>query len=154
MTHNRNGYVYAHPPPSTSQLLASVDDYEIPSKVYRSPYYSKESDAPEKAKEYGGLQYRLKGGDGMAILEPWVNDCGSPEEIGNPANDTSRAQILDRTGVGGWEYASIPPSVKKAKKWLLSHPEKSPKQQRLRLQSQVGGLTISSDFLVMTLHTD
>jgi len=70
-------YVYSPAPPSTSELLISIEQYNIQSKVYRDPHYSKEIDAPEKPKEYAGLLYHLKGGQGPGILEEWGHEAGA-----------------------------------------------------------------------------
>ncbi|KAI0365248.1 hypothetical protein BV20DRAFT_1039013 [Pilatotrama ljubarskyi] len=108
----RNVYVYASAPPSAAELVETIEQYGIPSKIYRDPYYSKESDAPERPREYAGLVFHLKGGEGVATLEEWKSDESTPSIIGHPP------QPLARAGVGGWEYASTPPSVKQVRKWL------------------------------------
>ncbi|TFK89962.1 hypothetical protein K466DRAFT_574493 [Polyporus arcularius HHB13444] len=110
--HGRNAYVYRSQPPTAAELVGSTDQYGIPSKVYRNPYYSKESDAPERPREYAGLVFHLKGGDGITDLEEWKPDESAPSVRGSPSC------ALERTGVDGWEYASAPPSVKQVRKWL------------------------------------
>ena len=109
------GYRYALPPPTTAALLASVDEYGIPSKVYRSPYYSKAGDAPERPREYAGLVFHLKGGAGLDTLEEWAGS--TPDDIGHVGKGKRR---LDPTGVTGWEYASAPPSAREVRRWLQS----------------------------------
>jgi len=70
------GYIYAHIPPSASELLLTVDDFGIPSKVYQSPYYSNESDAPEHSKEYAGLLFIIQRGRGLSTLKDWDGGSG------------------------------------------------------------------------------
>ncbi|KAH9849760.1 hypothetical protein C2E23DRAFT_870439 [Lenzites betulinus] len=108
----KNTYVYACPPPTSAELAESADQVNIPSKVYRDPYYSKESDAPERPREYAGLVFHLKGGNGIATLEDWKHgECAS-------SATHQRPRELDPTSVCGWEYASTPPSMKQVRKWL------------------------------------
>ena len=120
--HGRNTYLYRIQPPTAAELLGSTDQYGIPSKVYRDPYYSKEIDAPEKPREFAGLVFHLKGGDGIANLEEWKT-----EEIMTSVRGAPPC-APDRTGVGGWEYASTPPSVREVRKWL--------KEERGRLNAR------------------
>lgn len=101
-------YEYRQPPPTTSELLTTLDVYDVPSMVYQAPFYSNEEDAPEHPREYAGLLYHLKGGTGIGILEDWVGHTQS-----NVA-DTS----FDSSGIYGWEYAATPPSVRQTKVWL------------------------------------
>jgi hypothetical protein len=112
---NSRAFTYASAPPSTTELLAGTDYYGIPSKIYRSPHYSKEIDASEKPREYAGLLYYLQGGNGLAVLEDW--DHGSSNHKVNVADVR-----VDCTHAG-WEFASSPPSVREAKKWLNSNPK-------------------------------
>ncbi|OBZ79777.1 DNA polymerase zeta catalytic subunit [Grifola frondosa] len=78
-------------------------------QIYRDPYYSKEDDAPERPREYAGLVFNLKGGDGVSTLEDWHSSSTILD-----AKVVARAQ-LDRTGVGGWEYAIVPQAYDKLK---------------------------------------
>ncbi|KZT65126.1 hypothetical protein DAEQUDRAFT_677323 [Daedalea quercina L-15889] len=136
------GYRYALPPPSTTTLLSSVDEYGIPSKIYTSPYYSRASDAPERPREYAGLVFNLKGGTGLSTLEEWTSS--TPDSIGHGGTGKRR---LDPTGVTGWEYASTPPSVKEVRRWLRS-PQgcKRSVQARPKQSSQITGPTQANPY--------
>lgn len=117
-----NVYVYADLPPSTSELVGSVDSHAIPSKIYRDAYYSRESDAPENSREYAGLLYHLKGGEGLGALNEWD---GRPTK--SSAKGKAKADHIGKlTGyhywpvTGGYEYASCPPSPREVRKWLAT----------------------------------
>lgn len=110
-------FVYILPPPRASDLIANIAEFGLPNKVYRDPYYSRESDAPERPREYAGLLFHLKGGDGLSLLEEWRNI----EPFSTTKQDIPM-RTLNRTGVGGWEYASSPPSVRQVRRWLLENP--------------------------------
>lgn len=126
----RNVYQYHLPPPTLRELLNSMERYDIPSKIYRNPYYSKEADAPEKPREYAGLVFHLKGGDGIGNLEEWQGHDS------RPSRDASSSR-LDRTGVGGWEFASVPPSVREVRKWLRDEKNRLDHGQPHKNSSQV-----------------
>ncbi|KAI0047841.1 hypothetical protein FA95DRAFT_1492015 [Auriscalpium vulgare] len=120
----KNAYQYALRPPSVAEVTSTFGDYGVPDKIYRAPYYSVEADAPDRAWEFAGLMYHLKGGSGLKVLEDW-NAEGEGERNKADGNDELNV-FLDRLssrGVGGWEYASAPPSTREVRKWLKSNKE-------------------------------
>ncbi|EMD42049.1 hypothetical protein CERSUDRAFT_90650 [Gelatoporia subvermispora B] len=135
-----NSYLYRPLPPSAAELLGSVEDYNLPSKIYRSAYYSKEGDAPERGREYAGLVFHLKGGGGLAMLDPW--DESSSASKANPSSGTS----LGRDGAYGWEYASLPPSARQTRLWLREHPVERSNSTRARHPSQIEGPTQANPY--------
>ncbi|KAI1797881.1 hypothetical protein LXA43DRAFT_969080 [Ganoderma leucocontextum] len=128
--YGQNVYVYASRPPTSTELIGSTDRYGIPRKMYRDPWYSKETDAPERPREYAGLVFHLKGGEGIGNLEDWKSGESALSASGDPARP------LDPTGVGGWEYASTPPTVRQVRKWL--------KEQKGRLDARTAHIKDSS----------
>ena len=128
-----NRYEYDQHPPSTSDLLESLKLYDLPDRIYREPYYSNGSDVPRRARTYADRTYHLKGSKGVAHLEQWKN-ISSHQEVPNlsPGSDV----YLDSAALGGWEYASCPPSVKQTKWWLQANKKVSSVSPR-RLDSQV-----------------
>ena len=109
-----NRYEYGQHPPSTSDLLESLKLYDLPDRIYQEPYYSNSSDVPRKARIYADLTYHLKGSKGVAHLEQWKS-MSSDKAI--PSLSPSSGVYLDSAALGGWEYASCPPSVKQTKWW-------------------------------------
>jgi DNA polymerase zeta len=118
----KNAFIYAIAPPPASELLSSLESYGLPSKVYQDPHYSKAEDVPERPWEFAGLVYRLKKGDGLSALETWEpSSTAGPLAENAPVEDRNVFEDrFDRTGVGGWEYASAPPSVREVRGWLES----------------------------------
>ncbi|KAJ3553039.1 hypothetical protein NM688_g3832 [Phlebia brevispora] len=125
-------YEYAAPPPSTVELLLSMDNYGIPSKLYQHPFYSIESDAPERPREFAGLVFDLKGGTGMGVLDEFVGTA-APEAIASQPK-------LSNTDVRGWEYASLPPSLQQVNNWLRENKGQITVGQRKK-SSQITGPT-------------
>ncbi|TFK41148.1 hypothetical protein BDQ12DRAFT_697053 [Crucibulum laeve] len=129
---NLNRYVYTVAPPSVSELQESLESLDIPIKIYRSAYYSKNSDAPGKPQEYAGLRYHLKGREGISGLEEW--------DTGSETKAVVASDQFDPDGIGGWEYASTPPSAKEVRKWL-HHECVLLQETRRNIKSQIEGPT-------------
>jgi DNA polymerase zeta len=104
---NLNRYVYSVLPPSLLDLQECLQRFSLASKIYQAPYYSNDSDISEIPKEFAGLIYRLKGGQGIATLEEWSTNGG--------VNSLDVSHHLHADGIGGWEYAGLPPSVKEVR---------------------------------------
>ncbi|PPQ64420.1 hypothetical protein CVT26_002127 [Gymnopilus dilepis] len=103
---NSNQYVYSSEPPTVLELEHELHQLGLPSRVYRTPFYSRDIDVPEHSKEFAGLTYRLKG-EGITSLEEWPTQAFDMVPSGQ--------SCLNPVGVGGWEYASHPPSVKEVR---------------------------------------
>ena len=138
-------FTYSLKPPSTSELLSSMFDLGLETRVHRDPYYSKAEDAPERAREYGGLRFRLQGGTGVGSLEEWASGLYGTSNDTSPSRGmlpTRRAK-LDGSGILGWEYSSVPPSRRQAEEWLRKSSEENDAQlkreRQMEMQSQVGG---------------
>ena len=137
---NPNAYVYAVSPPSVSEIVGSMDEYAIPNKIYRDAYYSNESDAPDNPREYAGLLYHLKGGEGLNTLEEWMSEKSKVVTSNAIAKTKGKGKVTTRYGhitSGGWEYASCPPSHREIKKWLTTDAGRRP-VKKSKIPSQVG----------------
>jgi DNA polymerase zeta len=133
---NTNSFLYTCEPPSAAELLACTSVHGMPDKIYRDPHYSRETDAPERPREYAGLLYHLKGGKGLRVLQDWdgTSDISkrSQEQTNIPFGGIKHADI------GGWEYASCPPSFRESRKWLHSDAARAATEQGQKAQrSQV-----------------
>ena len=131
-------YMYACTPPHLSELMASMQDYNLPDKLWRMAYYSREHDAPEKPREYAGLQYHLKGGEGLSTLEEWESVTTNDTHVSKHNTEAKRKNITRRWPAfgSGWEFASSPPSSQQVRRWLGKHPRLSPAEIR-KARSQV-----------------
>ncbi|KAL0565597.1 DNA polymerase zeta [Marasmius crinis-equi] len=142
LTADTNLYNYASAPPTSTSLMNSLRDYGLPNRIYKAPHYSNELDAPAGPREYAGLVFELKGGDGIANLEEWVSRTDEQPQDSSltMASNPSRPLPLS-CFVGGWEYAGSPPSVKEVKKWLSSPEGAIVTKSRPNFRSQIKGPT-------------
>ena len=143
---NPNRYLYVHPPPTTSALLTSMGESNIPSKLYQSAYYSVADDLPENPREYAGVTYHLKGGGGVTDLEDWG---GAVEHDDHGEHIWPLPAIVTE----GWEYANTPPSAQQIRRWLLFEKKEgnvldgnlqSKSQVRSTIPPTIGHLTLST----------
>ncbi len=141
----KNAFVYAIIPPLASELLSSSESLGLPSKIYQDPHYSREKDVPERPWEFAGLLYRLKKGDGLSALEEWEPSSITTSLAKDaPAEDRNVFQDrFDRTGIGGWEYASTPPSVREVRRWLTSTTQ-ARVREKPQARSQASGDVFSA----------
>ena len=101
-----NIYQYSRVPPTTVDLISTMEFHGLPSKIYQDPYYSVDSDASDHPWEFAGLSYHIKGGTGIGVLEEWQEGGASFSKV-----------ISADTRLWGWEYASSPPSIREVRRW-------------------------------------
>jgi DNA polymerase zeta len=118
----KNAFVYAIMPPPASELLSSLESRGLPNKIYQDPHYSRAKDVPDRPWEFAGLVYRLEKGGGLSALEEWETSSTTAPLAKNVCTGDRNVfqDRFDKTGVGGWEYASTPPSVREVRRWLTS----------------------------------
>jgi len=136
----KNAFVYTIAPPPPSELLSSLESHGLPNKIYQDPHYSKAEDVPEGPWEFAGLIYRLKKGGGLSILEEWEpSSAAEPlEKNASPEDRNVFEDRFDKTGVGGWEYASAPPSMREVRRWLAS-TTRTQRYEKPQARSQASG---------------
>ena len=103
------------------ELVSTADDHNIPNKVYQEAYYSKEADAPDHAREYAGVLFRIPGGTGLSALEEWVRQDKIPMP-GMPKRKKGPLRLPRVIGIDGWEYSRCPPSRREIQNWLVENP--------------------------------
>ncbi|KAH6917376.1 hypothetical protein BKA70DRAFT_332306 [Coprinopsis sp. MPI-PUGE-AT-0042] len=131
-TFKQNLYQYSVLPPTREELMHTLAQHDVAQKVYRKPYYSNADDAPLNSREYGGLVFHLKGPT-LDALEEWVP--------GKPTGDDWRFSGFEPEGVGGWEYASSPPSPRETRKWLANEARTGEAHMPKKWRSQIEGPT-------------
>lgn len=131
-----HSYQYFKDPPTTAALLGSLEENELPSKVYRDPYYSKQSDAPNHPREYAGLLFYIKGGDGVGNLEKWVTEADKQESTFSQPLPKD-GDLFTTNDVWGWEYARSPPCRKEVVRWMREEGQKILAPERPQRSSQV-----------------
>lgn len=132
-----NCYEYSSKPPSTLEVVSSFGDHTLPSKIYQVPYYSDESDAPDHPREYAGLVYHLRGGEGLNTLDDWVTTSNEDSTDIIPCYEKASGP---ESNIWGWQYAGSPPDVKQVRQWLRENAKSAP-PDKPRDASQVSSRT-------------
>jgi hypothetical protein len=116
---SRHSFTFAQPPPTSAELLASIETYKVTEQgrsrvVYQDPFYSKPADVPHKDREYGGRRFKIKGS--TLEFRPHFLHFGKEREV---FSNKGRRPLPMRTGkVTAWEYAPGPPTLAQANEWL------------------------------------
>jgi hypothetical protein len=141
----KNVFCYAFKPPSTLDLLTSVDHFEIPNKIYTRPHYSDKIDAPPNLKEFGGLIFDVPAGQGLETLEDWEE---SPSlYTGIPSVEIQWNSSCMDIGADAWEYAAAPPTYRNAQRWINSDAGRASLEfLSLRDYSQIIGPTAANSY--------
>ena len=126
---NHKLYEYAQKPPSAQELVSTAGDHGIPNKLYQEVYYSKECDAPDHAKEYAGILFRIRGGTGLSALDEWGEE-GKALIPGLLKRKKGPLRLPRIIGIEGWEYNGCPPSLREIRSWLLENPAPTEKGKR------------------------
>lgn len=101
-------FIYAIPPPSAYNLMASLQDFDIPHVIYKDAHYSNPIDVPVLAREYAGKEWKFhemgwKATKNFESTTAW-------KTVQEP---------LPRPRPTAWQYMkSIPPSFKSTQVWL------------------------------------
>lgn len=100
--------------------MSTTEDHRIPDKVYQEVYYGKEADAPDCAKEYAGILFRIRGGTGLSALDEWDEE-DEASIFGLLERKKGPFQLPRIIGIAGWEYNQCPPSRREIRNWLLEN---------------------------------
>ncbi|KAK6522081.1 DNA polymerase zeta [Arthrobotrys megalospora] len=111
---------YNASPPSTTDLLESMDDFSLPHVIYQDAYYSNEKDVPDRPREYAGKEFRLQ--SNTVNYLPAFN----PDGLDLPTSSSStkpKKQLPKRISIKTWEFAKPPPSLASIEQWLAEEEE-------------------------------
>ncbi|KAF3314982.1 DNA polymerase zeta [Orbilia oligospora] len=109
---------YNATPPSTADLLESMDEFSLPHVVYQDAFYSNEKDVPDRPREYAGKEFRLQSNT-VNYLPPF-----NPDGLDIPSSSNKPKKTLPkRTSIKTWEFAKPPPSLASIEQWLAEEEE-------------------------------
>ncbi|KAK6341913.1 DNA polymerase zeta [Orbilia blumenaviensis] len=109
---------YNATPPSTIDLIESMDDFSLPHMIYQDAYYSNEKDVPDRPREYAGKEFRLQSNT-VNYLPPF-----NPDGLDiSSSNSKPRRLPPKRTFIKVWEFAKPPPSLASVEQWLAEEEE-------------------------------
>lgn len=131
--------VLNQPPPSASEVCATMQDNGLPDVIYQDAFYSQEKDVPPRMREYAGREFRLE-----SITLPFLPDFDptgqSAATFGisvEPNPDSKKQTELEyqkrssQCSLRNWEISDPPPTFHDVSKWWAEkHESKSSSQQK------------------------
>ncbi|OQE38287.1 hypothetical protein PENCOP_c008G04219 [Penicillium coprophilum] len=143
--------------PSSSEVSSTINEYGRPSVVYQQAFFSDETDVPERAREYGGREFRLESNT-IHYLPDFDPKAKVPAMFGEQmptAHDRHRQEKVDqhlreRCTARVWEFAPVPPSRSEVIQWFKEleasqasnqQAPKIPAEMKSRFLSQIEGPT-------------
>ncbi|KAM0793277.1 hypothetical protein ACM66B_000738 [Microbotryomycetes sp. NB124-2] len=114
----RNAFVWSKKPPTTNEIIETLETYGQPRVVYKDPFYGNPADIAKSSlskdktaisREYGGRVFKIK--DDTIRNIPVFEHYGRTRERGEIRSRRSR-------GVVQWEFAQRPPSYKDMVRWI------------------------------------
>jgi DNA polymerase zeta len=118
-------HYYGLLPPSAGLVEDTMVAAGLPPIIYQDAYYSNEADVPDRAREYGGREFKLQSTT-LPYLPPFDPTGTSPANFGEFASivlDKNKEDALyslrsQRCKLRNWEIATAPPSFQDVDKWL------------------------------------
>ncbi|CCU82041.1 DNA polymerase zeta catalytic subunit [Blumeria hordei DH14] len=109
--------------PSTSELISTLPDFKLPSFIYQDPFYSNESDIPERARDYAGKEFKLEGLS-IPFLPDFDATCNAKEINQRGAVDFDWSKIeysyhkrRQNCRLRSWHIINPPPSYQEVLDW-------------------------------------
>lgn len=111
--------VYGQVPPTCAEVEQTVD----PSVVYQNAYYSKETDVPERPREYAGQEFRLE-----SLTLPFLPNFereGTAMPGKSALVDKAKQDLLDQRrsrecSLRSWEIMKPPPTYSEVQQWMAT----------------------------------
>lgn len=115
----------SEPPPSSSSVASTMQQYNVPQIIYQDAFYSNEIDVPERAREWAGREFKLE-----SLSVPFLPEF-DPTGTSVATFGEKPGIVLDKSkedafhgrrrracGLQSWRIAEIPPDSAEVGKWL------------------------------------
>ncbi|KAL4892922.1 hypothetical protein BDV59DRAFT_202282 [Aspergillus ambiguus] len=121
---NRRAMCWRPPCPGQSEVTSTLGDYGYPSVIYQKAHYSNEEDVPDRARDYGGREFRLEG-SGIHYLPDFDPSGRSLAMTGESMSSRDRQEqekadqkLRELSTARVWEFAPVPPSRSEVIEWF------------------------------------
>ncbi len=119
-------------PPNTADVISTMEEFDLPPVIYQDAYYSKESDVPERSREYAGREFKLE-----SLTVPFLADFDAtgtsdatfgkkPGVLLDKVKDEVLFQKRRRTcKLRSWEIGEPPPTLEEVTGWIVADDARS-----------------------------
>ena len=117
--------------PPTVDTLPELKSTRLLSVIYQDAYYSNERDVPDRAREYGGKEYRLESVT-VPFLPPFDSTGTSIASIGEKPGSVIDKSMIEHDSrrrriacaIRTWEIEGSPPSREEVQQWSFENNER------------------------------
>jgi len=129
---NSRIFAFSTRPPHATDVISTMEQFDLPPVIYQDAYYSKESDVPERAREYAGREFKLE-----SLTVPFLahfDAIGSsaatfgekPGVVLDKAKDELVHQKRRRAcKLRSWEIGESPPTLEEVLDWAAVEDARS-----------------------------
>ncbi|KAK6956188.1 hypothetical protein Daesc_001461 [Daldinia eschscholtzii] len=129
-------FIFGQSPPSTAEVLSTMESLDRPHVIYQDAFYSNEKDVPQRVREYAGQEFRLEGNT-LPYLPDFDPTGESPANFGikpDVPRDFEREEqvyqkLRQECSLKSWEIAEPPPSFKEVQAWWTKTQEMASNSQ-------------------------
>jgi DNA polymerase zeta len=116
---------FGEPPPSSLEILSTMQDFNLPSAIYQDAFFSNEADVPARPREWAGREFKL-GSSTVPYLADFDPTASSDATFGRKQaslpDKLKEEREHDRRrracGLRSWQIAEVPPSFSEVNEWL------------------------------------
>lgn len=112
-------------PPSSLEVVSTMQDFNLPPAIYQDAFYSKENDVPERPREWAGREFKLE-----SSTVPYLTDF-DPTGSSDATFGKKQANIPDKSkeereharrrracNLKSWQIAELPPTLLEVDEWF------------------------------------
>lgn len=117
-------FVFGESPPSTEEVLSTMQSFGVPDMIYQDAYYSNHKDVPNRVREYAGQEFRLEGNT-IPYLPDFDPTGSSPATFGIKSELAPEArkdnqvyqERRQQCTLKSWEIGEPPPTFDEVQAW-------------------------------------
>ena len=125
VTSNSTLLAFAEPPPSSLEVVSTMQEFGLPSAIYQDAFYSEEVDVPERPREWAGREFKIE--SSTVPYLPNFDPTGAsdatfgqkqavvPDRIGEERTYERRRQVCS---LKSWQIAELPPAFSEVDQWF------------------------------------
>jgi DNA polymerase zeta len=129
---NNTILAFGEPPPSSLEVVSTMQDFSLPAAIYQNAFYSEETDVPERPREWAGREFKLE-----SVTVPYLPDF-DPRGRSDATFGEKQTIIPDKSkeekdherrrracNLKSWQIAEPPPTFSEVDDWFRDEQERN-----------------------------